>query len=199
MGRQIAIILARSDEEELLELAHQYDAILVSEQLRGPDLLAQQFVTIPRDEVAEPWDYGCCLIPRKLAVSREAILANAELSRPYAIGVSDLPSIEWGRTRPKDRLGYQPHGAARLYMSTDRKYHLDEAWMSGVVDLYDALVTRVKKLTVKVQDGWPRYVSKQFPAGFFESAGLQPTTNGWINQEYERVKAAKAASRRRSP
>jgi hypothetical protein len=42
------------------------------------------------------------------------------------------------------------------------------------------LVKPIKKLTLKVQDGWPRYVSKRFGPEFFDVAGLERENGSWV-------------------
>lgn len=185
MGRQIAILLSLEDEVELLEVAHEKDFMLTTGWLHERGLLAQELGKIPPDDEASNYDYDCYLIPRVLARTKRAKLANSKLARPYRIDETDVPSIEWTRTsyRRQPRFRYESGFRTRLYIATQWDYGADASWMQQVVDLYDLMVKRIKKLTVKVQDGWPRYVSRRFGPDFFDVPGLQRTGSSWVMRQ----------------
>ena len=185
MGRQVAILLSFEDEAELLDLAHERGFLLTTGWLREPDLISQELRAIPPDETASDFDYDCYLVPRELARARRAKLANPELGRPYRIDNSELPCIEWIRTfyRRNPDFRYSSRLRTRLYVATDTDCGPDAKWMGEVIALYDLLVKRIKKQTVKIQDVWPRYVSKRFRSDFFEARGLVRSGNAWIMKE----------------
>ena len=183
MGRQLAILLATEDEQELLDLAHSRDFILVSTWLRRSGLIAEEIARIPDDEACPEREFSCVLVQRNLARLKRARLANRELDFPYVIGPTDLPCIEWIRTsgRRISNFQYDPLLKNRLYIATSWDYGADERWLPPVEALYDELVKRVKKLTVKIQDVWPRYVSRRFGPAFFDVAGLSRSGEGWVH------------------
>jgi hypothetical protein len=186
VGRQIAIQLAWEDEAELLSLAQDHDFILVDGWLAGPSFIEQGLKTLPTDEEAESYDFNCYLLPIDLARQRQAKLVEPQpgvrLERRYVVGTSHLPVIEWSRTAARRHPGFRFNARQheRLYVATSWNYGADQVWMPQVVDFYGMLVKRIKKLTIKIQATWPRYVSKRFAEEFFHVPGLVDGPDGWV-------------------
>ena len=176
-------MLAWEDEAELLSLAHENDFILVDRWLAGTSFLRQRLKTLPSDQDAKAHDFDCCFLARELGQRRRATrikpAPGVHLERHYAVGTTDLPVIEWSRTsaRRKADFRFDATGHTRLYIGTDWNYGPDQEWMPQLVDFYDLLVKRVKKLTTKIQGTW--YVSKRFGDDYFRVPGLIRGPRGW--------------------
>ena len=124
MGRQIAILLSFEDEQELVGLAHDREFLLTTGWLGRPGLVSQELRSLPLDEKAVKYDYDCYLIPRALAKTRRARLANPKLERPYRIDTVDIPCIEWIRTvaRREPNFRFDSRLRSRLYVGTGLDY-----------------------------------------------------------------------------
>ena len=161
MGRQIFVALSYEQEQELVNRVVHDGFVVVRERLPKPRLWEQTWEALPSDDVAEPWDFACALLPAVLARTRQACfvgLASPLDPRPrgsippqlaYSVNTSCLPCIEWDRNR---RLGPHtvrvPGGGGRLYVDTQRDYGADNHWREAVVNEYDQIVKTIKKWTV---------------------------------------------------